>query len=399
MIGINNKNWDELQFSDIEELLSEIDENFFFEFKSDDVNPQKLIKEISAFANTYGGYILLGVDDDKTISGCDSWNEQRIHTTIHDSITPTPIFDVKKFIYDLKTIYVIKIEEGMNPPYITNKGQIFERVSSGSCIINNSEKLSQLYYKRKDQLVRIKNKIELNEIKVENVPNLCGYIDIGFSLNLSTTTNLQKNFYKFDATPIANYLHSQMKDFSISRLGHSYFISVGKAISTDDYGKQHLVNAGMHDFIEIMCDGSAKFRILLTIEPKSMYSDIKPLIYVMEYYKQIYSLIFENEILEKFISAQKYEKLTVLKQFTPIYRFNLEKPYQEEHWLKNYLRNHKSKYGNNLIIESNRFPKNDYLLIDKLFLSNQGKDMTSENIIDELFSTVHINLGYIDMPI
>ena len=101
MIGINNKNWDELQFSDIEELLAEIDENFFFEFKSDDVNPQKLIKEISAFANTYGGYILLGVDDDKTISGCDSWNEQRIHTTIHDSITPTPIFDVKKFIYDL----------------------------------------------------------------------------------------------------------------------------------------------------------------------------------------------------------------------------------------------------------------------------------------------------------
>ena len=54
MVNINNKPWDKLRFRDIEKFLSESgDENFFFEFKSDDEEPKKLIKEISAFANIF----------------------------------------------------------------------------------------------------------------------------------------------------------------------------------------------------------------------------------------------------------------------------------------------------------------------------------------------------------
>ena len=98
MVNINDKNWDKLRISDIEKLLeNDDDETFFFEYKNDDVTPKKIVEEISAFANTYGGYILLGVDDDKNISGCKKWNEQRIHNTIHNCITPIPSFDIKKF--------------------------------------------------------------------------------------------------------------------------------------------------------------------------------------------------------------------------------------------------------------------------------------------------------------
>ena len=83
MININNKPWEKLRLSDIEKFLcSSTDENFFYEFKSDNEEPSKLIKEISAFANTYGGYIFLGINDDKKIGGCTKWTEQRIHTTI-----------------------------------------------------------------------------------------------------------------------------------------------------------------------------------------------------------------------------------------------------------------------------------------------------------------------------
>lgn len=118
MININNKRWEKLRFSDVRKLLSGTDdETFFFEFKSDDEMPQKLVKEISAFANTYGGYVFLGINNDKSIGGCTKWTEQRIHTTIHDSISPTPLFDVKKFRPNGKTVYVIKIEEGNMPPY------------------------------------------------------------------------------------------------------------------------------------------------------------------------------------------------------------------------------------------------------------------------------------------
>lgn len=43
------------------------EENFLFEFKGDNEEPSKLMKEICAFANTYGGDILFGIDDDKSI--------------------------------------------------------------------------------------------------------------------------------------------------------------------------------------------------------------------------------------------------------------------------------------------------------------------------------------------
>ena len=96
MLLINGKSWNVLSNEDVLNAINEIEESFFFEFKEDGVKPSKLIEEISAFANTYGGYIFLGVADDKTIVGCKEWNEQRIFSVIHDSISPTPSFDVKK---------------------------------------------------------------------------------------------------------------------------------------------------------------------------------------------------------------------------------------------------------------------------------------------------------------
>ncbi|MDO5680790.1 MAG: putative DNA binding domain-containing protein [Pelistega sp.] len=44
-------------------------ENSGIEFKRDDIRPEQLGKEIVAMANFQGGRILLGVDDDGTISG------------------------------------------------------------------------------------------------------------------------------------------------------------------------------------------------------------------------------------------------------------------------------------------------------------------------------------------
>ncbi|MBW2614506.1 MAG: ATP-binding protein, partial [Deltaproteobacteria bacterium] len=44
-------------------------ENSGVEFKLDDIRPEQLAKEVVALANLKGGYILLGVADDKTITG------------------------------------------------------------------------------------------------------------------------------------------------------------------------------------------------------------------------------------------------------------------------------------------------------------------------------------------
>ena len=151
MISINNREWNELTVTDVEKAVASEEESFYFEFKDDRVESRKLAEEISALANTYGGYLFLGVSDKKEIDGCKKWNEQSIHAMIHDSLSPTPGFDVKKFVTnDNKNIYVIRIEPGTMPPYITSKGKIYERLSSGSFPINDSTKLTQMYYQREN---------------------------------------------------------------------------------------------------------------------------------------------------------------------------------------------------------------------------------------------------------
>ena len=52
MLGINGKQWNDIQWTDVEEFLNEIEESFFFEFKKDEVSGAKLIKEIACLLYT-----------------------------------------------------------------------------------------------------------------------------------------------------------------------------------------------------------------------------------------------------------------------------------------------------------------------------------------------------------
>ena len=118
MLNINSVIWDRVTAEDIKKQIekTDVNENQFFEFKSAKESPPKMMKEISAFSNTFGGYIFIGVENNKTITGRGDWTEERIHTTIHDSISPTPLFDVKEFMVDNKPVLVVRIEEGPMPP-------------------------------------------------------------------------------------------------------------------------------------------------------------------------------------------------------------------------------------------------------------------------------------------
>ena len=56
---------------DLIDLIEE-GENIQCEFKRHFTTPEKIAREMIAFANTKGGYILFGIDDDKKIIGVES---------------------------------------------------------------------------------------------------------------------------------------------------------------------------------------------------------------------------------------------------------------------------------------------------------------------------------------
>lgn len=398
MLNINNKSWEKLRAQDIEKYLIEGEENYFFEYKCDEVSTGDLIKEISAFSNTYGGYIFLGIADDKTVTGCKNWTEQRITTTIHSCITPTPNFDIKKFKISNKVVFIIKIEEGDIPPYITNKGSVYERISSSSCKIVSEKitdaiKLHQLFEKTETQKSRTEKKLYLDPLLSDNkIPeNLCAYIDFGFDIKNSQYTILQNSWFEYDFTAISNYLKNKHIDYGITKVGKSFVISLGTT-NTQQNNVPIRPIAGLHNFIEIMIDGSVRGRILL-ISDNTKKVDIGSIIYGYNCFMDIYTLIFGEHFYKSFIRALKYEKLTVLKQFVPYYAsFNYDKE------LCRFLFEHKNKYGNNIIISGNRIPSNDFLIIDKRYLESNNIKFTNKNLILQLFSTYYVNLGYLDLP-
>lgn len=399
MININNKSWEQLSFSDIEAFLVNGEESTFFEFKEDRETNEKLIKEIVAFSNTYGGYIFLGINDKKEIAGCSAWDEQRIHATIHDSIIPTPIFDTKKLTRaDGTVVYVIKIEEGPLPPYVNSKGQIFERLSSGSFPVKDSGKLTLFYNKHADAINKIKNKIELPELVFSNqLPhNFCGYLDMGFSLVCSEMTALQKHPFDYDFSQVVEYLKSiGLAKFSISRVGEAYQISFGDLSLKDNNGNEQLIDAGLNNYIEIMRDGSIRCRIFLSANVGTSIVPIYRLIVFNSEFQNIYRLIFEQDLGNSFIYAQKYIKLTVIKQFVPV--FGVYKDHNTNDCFQPMSDAHNDKYGGNLVIIGNRIPWNGYEVIDKRYLTDKKIAWSVDNLLRELFDNKYHDLGFIDL--
>lgn len=401
MVNINGKQWMDLTPADIQSAISEIDfdESFYFELKDDRVAPKKIMEEISAFSNTFGGYIFLGVSNNKQIEGCVEWNEQRIHTAIHDSITPTPSFDVKKFTVDTNVVYVIKIDEGSEPPYITSSGKIYERLSSGSFAIKDSSKLSQIYNKREQLLAKMEKKVSIPPV-YENSNNIYGYIDIGFCLVASDIQVAIDTFNSTDLKSIAERLKEDMPSFNLSHVGNSIIYTPG-GVSTQ---KGHLP-AHTNNFLEIMADGSARMRILLLNNDteKSSVNMTLPM-FILRSYQETYTNVMGALFPHRVAYAKKYESLTVRKQFQPVMFYDdsiLElRPDLQEDNVKMWetIQNHRKIFGVTTIVTDDRIPKTGLYTIDKCQLELLGQEYTAEAIINALFSSRYIALANFSLP-
>jgi len=95
-------------------------ENSGIEFKRDDIRPEQLAKEIVALANLQGGRLILGVEDDGTISGLQQKNTQEwVLNAFRDKVFPQmiPFYEELK-IDDRHRVAVITVAPGISKPYM-----------------------------------------------------------------------------------------------------------------------------------------------------------------------------------------------------------------------------------------------------------------------------------------
>jgi ATP-dependent DNA helicase RecG len=89
------------------------------EFKSEREKNIDFAKEIAAFANGSGGYLLVGVEDDGTLSGVSNplKFEEKIYNICSDSIRPVVTPELWKYKIEEKDVFCFHISPGFSKPY------------------------------------------------------------------------------------------------------------------------------------------------------------------------------------------------------------------------------------------------------------------------------------------
>ena len=125
--------------------LIERGESLTIEFKQRFSDYTKIAKEIIAFANTSGGTILFGIDDDGSIYGVESEKSETelIKETITDFCEPEIEYQISYIELEGKEIVCLEIPESTNKPHRIqdykssldiNNAQVYVRVNDKSVL-------------------------------------------------------------------------------------------------------------------------------------------------------------------------------------------------------------------------------------------------------------------------
>lgn len=128
------------------------------EFKRKVNFPEKIVKEVVAFANSNGGKLLLGIDDDGTIAGTRNIEGEIfiLEEAIKKLVSPSLVYSVQIVkLNPKKGIAIFDIPEGIEKPYAAKEnvldehGKVFVRNDDES--IKASKEMRQILRRRNNE--------------------------------------------------------------------------------------------------------------------------------------------------------------------------------------------------------------------------------------------------------
>ena len=127
-------------------------ENSGVEFKRDDLRTQDLAKELVAFSNLEGGLVLLGVEDEGTITGLTRQDLQEwVMSVCRDKIRPAivPFFEVVRGVKDNNDVAIVRVTRGydVHALWHNNTNRYLLRVGTQSREAS-PEELARLFQQR-----------------------------------------------------------------------------------------------------------------------------------------------------------------------------------------------------------------------------------------------------------
>ena len=149
----------QLIYSDIDDLVNvrKEREGYFIDYKGESSNPDKLknelAKDISAFANSSGGYLIMGVDKDGIISGISPTIQNRpvdewLNQVISSNIDPLVFYEDPKVIQmpeKDKVVVVIHVPESARKPHMVTSGNNYYIRINDSCKTANHSQVRDMF--------------------------------------------------------------------------------------------------------------------------------------------------------------------------------------------------------------------------------------------------------------
>lgn len=150
------------------ERLREISEGWYVEYKRELPSAAAIAKTISAFANTYGGWLFIGIDEASradAVAGSfpglalrdASSALQCIRQAVSDHMNPAAHFEARAIaggddagFPDDRVVICVRVPQSLVAPHIHRSGKIYRRVGDGSEPENDRHMLDQLFRRADD---------------------------------------------------------------------------------------------------------------------------------------------------------------------------------------------------------------------------------------------------------
>lgn len=118
------------------------------QIKRNITNAESLAGDLVAFSNSSGGHILIGVQDDGTITGLTRDDIRRLNQLIANTATnnvrPSINVETENVSTDAKLVMVVTIRQGVSKPYSDNSGVFWVKCGSDKRRVTSREEIQRL---------------------------------------------------------------------------------------------------------------------------------------------------------------------------------------------------------------------------------------------------------------
>ena len=171
--------------------LREVAEGWYVEYKSEAPKPRELAKSLSSFANRYGGWLFLGIQEDSADNTAASFpgvpdadvtfTMQQLRDAAKDLLQPTVPFShhvLKGPLAEIslppgRSIVIVRIPEGASPPHVHNDGRVYVRTGDSSSPVAATDRttLDLLHQKAAERTSMLEDLIDRRPVVSEGEEN------------------------------------------------------------------------------------------------------------------------------------------------------------------------------------------------------------------------------------